>query len=142
MGEITLENNTNNALKVDLATLLQGEDTDNNWIKTNEQGYTKSGGRKETLSSLTTATSVQFETIDVQAVSVYNAGPDPLYMAVGEPVYVDSAVIDDAIHVPAGLAVTIPAYAAHDNDDQVSLILASGTQAVASVMVVGNAPPS
>lgn len=130
MGQITLENNTNNALKVDLATQIQGEDSENNWMKVNAQGYTQAKGRKFTVS--TSAQAVVLG-LTAQVISVFNPGTATIWTRLdGEA----ATTAYPAIPIPPCMTITLPVM----TEDTISFI---GEAEVAGVAVVamGNALP-
>lgn len=102
MSQLTLENNTNNALKVDLATLIQGEDTDNNWMKTNAQGCLQAAGDRFNVSTTAVERTLVLKT---QVVSIYNPGPATIWASFDGSTPVTQA---PSVPIPAGLTLTLP----------------------------------
>jgi hypothetical protein len=149
MGQIILENTTIdevNALKVDLATRIAGEqpDTPKQWIEANAQGYLFAKGALVTLSDAN-AVWLGLE-LDTEVVSVFNPGPLRIWVSTD----VGGAITDfPSIPVEPGLTVTIPlrtagtSHTAPDNH-QISLVAASDPtpDMVVSVMAAGNSVPA
>lgn len=139
MGEITLADTTNNALKVELATRIEGENTTEHWLETNSRGYLLAKGKLVSVTSSTAATDVHNLDVDTEVVSIYNPGPVRVWMSAGETVASGGAPIPTAIPIEPGLTVTIPVHTNHNDDVQFSFMLGSGSTAVpVSVLALGN----
>lgn len=131
MSQLTLENNTNNALKVDLATKLAGEDITNNWIGVNIQGYKVVKGLSVNVT--TTAASANTE-VDAEAISIFNPGPTRIWARFDGTA---AGAAAPSIPVAAGLTVSIPVKRAK-GASQLSLIAETSTVNNVSVVAFGN----
>jgi len=110
MSQITLESTTVesvNALKVDLATKIAGEQPDSprDWLEVNAQGYLYAKGQIKTLPN-TTGDAVQFNlNVRTEVISIYNPGPLWVW-ARGDGTIAEAGA--PSIPIEAGLTLTIP----------------------------------
>lgn len=141
MSEITLESTTVdsvNALKVDLATKIAGEQPDSprDWLETNAQGYIYAKGQIKTLPS-TTGDGVQFNlNVRTEVISIYNPGPIRIWARADGTV---AETGSPSIPIEPGLTLTIPLRSA-PGETQFSLKPQSQPTAAieVSIMACGN----
>lgn len=137
MSQLTLESTVVenvNALKVDLATKLAGEDAANAWMKTNEQGYLTAKGKVLAVKG----DSAVSDTLGItsQLISIFNAASVRLWVRFGAQA---SKGGNDEIAVEPGLTLTIPLRTV-PTSCQISMILndSSSTTVDIPVLVLGN----
>lgn len=138
MSQLTLESTVVenvNALKVDLATKLAGEDAANAWMKNNPQGFLTAKGRVLTPSGQAVANH-DFE-MTTQHISIYNAASVRLWVCFGTEAGKTQA--NDEIAVEPGMTLSLPLRTV-SGEAQVSMILndSSTTTAGIPVLVLGN----
>jgi len=138
MSQLTLEStvvDNVNALKVDLATKLAGEDTANDWMRTNAQGYLTAKGRVMTPSGTVSAN--QNFGMTTAVISLYNPTAVRVWVRFGGEVGKTQA--NGEIALEPGMALTLPLRTA-SGDHQVSMILndTSTTTVEIPVLVLGN----
>ncbi len=141
MGQVTLADTTNNALKVELASQLAGEDITNQWLSTNLKGYLTVAGKAVTVDSSTTAKNIGDTTsdalgVDTEVISIFNPGTVRLWVAFRQSVKPAGSRIATAVPIDPGLTLTVPVYTKNDDPIQLSFILDSGSTSI-SVPVVG-----
>lgn len=141
MGQVTLADTTNNALKVELASQLAGEDITNQWMSTNLKGYLTVSGKAVTVDSSTSVRNIGDTTsdalgVDTEVISIFNPGTVRLWVAFRQSVKPNGGRISTAVPIEPGLTLTVPVYTKNDDPIQLSFILDSGSTSI-SVPVVG-----